>query len=77
MTKPKPKPIDDSIETGYNGGMEKYASLRKVNPQVVREFAARNPDCTLSDIAFHFSKRGVTITKQRVSQILKSKRIGG
>ena len=51
--------------------MGKWDSIRKVNPQEVLGFRDAHPDLTLEEIARHFSKRGVTITRQRVWQILR------
>ncbi len=52
---------------------EKYASLRKVDPEAVRRFVKDHPGLTLREIAAHFSKRGKTISFQRIHQILNNR----
>lgn len=50
--------------------MGKYDSIRKVLPQDVVAFRNAHPGLTYQEIAQHFSKRGKTITRQRIWQIL-------
>ena len=50
--------------------MAKFDSIRKVQVADVVAFREAHPTLTLEEIARHFSKRGVTITKQRIWQIL-------